>query len=67
MPALHSTNLASVNYNETTRDMTITFRSGAIYTYSDVDQETYDRLLSAPSAGAYFASQIKDKFEFVRV
>lgn len=66
MPALRSSNLASAEYNEETKTLTITFKSGSSYTYSGVDQEVYDGLLSAASPGTYFASQIKDKFSFAK-
>jgi hypothetical protein len=61
MPELRSSNLASAEYDEATRELTITFKSGASYAYSGVDRTTYDDLLTASSPGRYFAEYIKGK------
>jgi uncharacterized protein len=66
MPALRSSNLHSVEYDPETRVMEISFKRGSIYTYADVDQGTYDSLMAAASPGAYFATNIKDKFSFTK-
>jgi hypothetical protein len=64
MTALRSSNLASADYDEETRTLTVTFKSGSVYTYHDADEGTYQGLLSAASPGAYFAANIKDKLSF---
>jgi hypothetical protein len=64
MPTLRSSNLASADYDEETRTLTVTFKSGSVYTYNDADEGTYLGLLSAASPGAYFAANIKDRFSF---
>jgi len=67
MPALRSSNLSSCSdYNKETQSFSITFKSGSVYTYSDVPETVYEGLLSAPSAGSYFAANIKDQFSFVK-
>ena len=66
MPALLSSNLASVSYDPESREMTIAFKSGAVYHYADVDEGTYDGLLAAPSPGKFFASEIRDAFSFTK-
>jgi len=63
MPDLRSSNLASAEYDPETREMVIKFRSGASYAYSDIDQSTYDDLLTASSPGSYFARWIKGRHE----
>ncbi len=62
MPALRSSNLASADYSPETRTLSITFKSGSTYSYADVDQGTYDGLLSATSPGKYFSENIRDTF-----
>ena len=37
----------------------IEFVSGSIYRYFDVEQETYDAFLEAPSKGTFFNAHIK--------
>ncbi len=66
MPALRSSNLSAVEYDAETQTLEITFRSGSVYTYSGVNEGTYDGLMAAPSPGAYFAQNIKDKFSFTK-
>ncbi len=64
MPQLRSSNLHSAEYDVETSTLEITFRSGSTYTYSGVDEGTYDGLMAAASPGAYFAANIKDVFVF---
>lgn len=61
-----SSNLASVGYDETTATLEIEFRSGGIYQYFDVPQQVYDGLLSAPSHGRYFATEIRGVYRYAR-
>ena len=53
MPELRSSNLSSAEYEPETREMVITFRSGASYAYSDVDQSTYDDLRYAQALASH--------------
>ena len=66
MPQLRSSNLHSVEYDVESRVLEITFRGGSIYEYADVDQGTYDGLLTATSPGKYFAEHVKDKFAYTK-
>lgn len=52
--------LASVSYDTETKEMTLEFNGGKNYTYEDVDQNTYNNLISVKSAGGYFASVKKE-------
>ncbi len=62
-----SSNLESVGYDQTTQTMEIEFRDGSLYQYFDVPQHVYDGLISAPSAGQYFHSQIRGIYRYARV
>ena len=42
------------------------FHNGANYCYLDVPEETYHGLRTAESAGRFFASKVRDRFEFRR-
>lgn len=46
--------LASCEYNSTDDELTVTFKNGRSYTYVDVEKQTYDDLINAPSAGRQF-------------
>lgn len=61
MPELKSSNLQSAEYDPTTSELVVTFRSGASYAYSGVDQAAYDDLLTATSPGKYLARWIKGR------
>lgn len=58
-----SSNLDAGSYDPETGEMTITFKSGSTYSYSGVPQSVWDGLKNAPSAGKYFNSEIKGRFE----
>ncbi len=66
MPELKSSNIASADYSEETRALTITFRSGGVYIYADMPETKYAGLLAAPSPGRYFDAEIKGKYSFTR-
>jgi hypothetical protein len=66
MAQLKSSNLNSAEYDPETRALTIAFKGGSSYTYSDVDEGTYTGLLAAGSPGKYFAENIKDTFRFTK-
>jgi hypothetical protein len=62
-----SSMIASIGYLARSRMLEIEFVSGSIYRYLDVEQETYDDFLAAPSKGTFFNAHIKDEYSFVRV
>jgi hypothetical protein len=47
--------------------LTIEFRDGSVYDYSDVPVGIYQELLGASSKSAFFRSAIKGNFEFTKV
>jgi hypothetical protein len=66
MPQLKSSNLATCDYSAETRTLSVTFKSGGTYSYANVDEATYQGLLSAASPGRYFAENIKETFSFTK-
>jgi hypothetical protein len=65
MPIVESSAILRVNYNETVRRLYVTFReSGKTYAYHGVPRDTYEELLLADSAGAYFNAFVKDRYPF---
>ncbi len=55
-----SSNLKAVGYES--EIMEIEFLNGSVYEYSEVPQEMYDSLMSAPSQGKYYNQYIKGEF-----
>jgi hypothetical protein len=43
------------------------FHSGAVYAYAGVPEDEYEALLAAPSHGAYFNENIRDRYSAVRL
>jgi KTSC domain len=62
-----SSMIASVGYAARSKLLEIEFLSGRIYQYFDVDRDTYEALLRAPSLGTFFNEHIKDEYAFVRM
>jgi hypothetical protein len=64
---LRSSNLHSVEYDPTTRSLTIQFHSGGIYRYAEVPSGVYEGLLRAYSAGRYFHQWIRNRYRSQRL
>ena len=64
---VESSNLHSIGYDPARKIAAVRFRSGAIYHYANVDQETMTQFYTAPSRGNFFARQIKGKFPGMKV
>ncbi len=62
-----SSNIDDAQYNDETRVLTITFKSGGQYEYSGVPREVFEGLDTSLSPGSYFYRQIKDRFPTTRV
>ncbi len=62
-----SSNIVSFGYDASSETLEIEFMTGAIYQYYNVPQPIYDALLAAPSAGKFFAYQIRNAFPYSRV
>lgn len=58
---LISSNLDSCAYDPETSELDVTFKSGGTWTYRNVNQQEYEGLLTAPSAGKYFHNIIRGK------
>ena len=55
--AVESSTIKSVGYRY--RTMEVEFSDGRIYRYRKVARSIYDRLMSAPSKGKFFAAHIR--------
>ena len=61
-----SSTIAKVEYDNLLSRMLVTFKSGSTYQYVDVPHKVFDELVSAESAGRYFAANVKGKYEFLK-
>ncbi len=64
---LNSSNLKDATYCEISKRLIIIFHAGGMYEYSNVPREVYESLCSAESAGKYFHTSIKGKFEYKKL
>jgi hypothetical protein len=59
---LQSPTILSVEYDEATRKLDVTFAGGRTYRYLDVPPEIYTNLLDAKSKGYFFIKNIRGTF-----
>ena len=62
-----SSNISSATYEPDVEDLTIEFSSGDKYVYRNVPPSTYRGLTIAPSAGAFFHRNIRQRFQYEQV
>jgi hypothetical protein len=65
--SIQSSNLDGVAYIESTRDLFVRFKGGAIYRYFDVPSEMYSMLMESPSHGKFFNRTIKPHYIYEKV
>ena len=61
---ISSANIASIGYDKDSTILEVEFHNGGIYQYFDVPEKVYLELIQAPSHGAYFMHEVKDRFNF---
>ena len=64
---VESTSLLTVSYCSIHSLLDVEFRDGAFYRFFAVPEERVQRLLAAPSKGAFFNAQIRNHFFFQRI
>ncbi len=52
-----------LSFDEQTNFLIVSFASGSIWLYKSITLEVYNRLISAPSFGNYFNTNIRNKYE----
>lgn len=57
-----SSALASSSYEPSSKELTITFKSGRSYTYRSVPPDVAEQLSSADSPGTFWRNEIKDTY-----
>jgi hypothetical protein len=65
MPHVTSSVIARIEYHLDDAALLVWFHAaGGPYRYRDVPEDLYEALLSAPSIGGFFNSEIRDRYEF---
>jgi hypothetical protein len=65
MPPFDSSVIKFARYDALTRELTVRLVAG-VYVYEGVPTEIYQALLNAPSKGAFYNAQIRDRFSYKR-
>jgi hypothetical protein len=62
-----SSNIASIGYDSGEQVLEVEFKNGGVFQYADVEPKEYVSMLNADSVGRYLHSNIKGKFECLKV
>jgi hypothetical protein len=62
-----STAIRNLFYVPAKRELWVTFVSGRRYVYAEVSPEVFDAFQAAPSRGAFFNQEIRDRYGFREV
>jgi hypothetical protein len=67
MPAVDSSAIYRISHDQDRRELTIVFRGTGDYVYEGVPRQVYEAFLAAPSKGAFFNRQIRDRYRYRRL
>ena len=62
-----STMASAIGYDSENEVLQIEFNSGAVYQYSDIDEDTFEDLYSSDAVGRYYNQYIKGKYQSERI
>jgi KTSC domain len=62
-----SSNIEMIGYDRDAKELTVVFKNGSTYVYSDVPLEVYVAFDRAPSAGSFLAASIRGRYAFRKV
>lgn len=66
IPILNSSQLSGRRYFPESKTLDLKFKRGDVYSYFEVEQETYTGLVNSESPGAYFHKKIKTQHTYVK-
>jgi hypothetical protein len=64
---LCSSAIRSASYDRNRRSLRVQFNRGATYEFGSVEPWRFRQLVSAPSAGRYFVSEIRNRYPYRQV
>ena len=62
-----STMASAIGYDSENEVLQIEFNSGAVYQYSDIDEDTFEDLYASDAIGRYYNQYIKGKYQSQRI
>lgn len=66
MTTVNSGFIYDITYTPETQDLAITMLNNKVYTYHDVDENTYNALMASDSKGSFYNAQIKNNFALTK-
>jgi hypothetical protein len=67
MLPINSSMATAVGYDDGKNILQVEFHNGAVYQYSDIDQDTWQDLHQADSIGKFFNENVRGKYQYERV
>lgn len=64
---VESSAISSISYNAKASSLTVGFKSGRNYVYAGVPSHVVQGMLNADSAGKFFTSFIKGKYQYIEL
>ena len=67
---IQSSHLAYIGYDPDSMTMQIQFKNGSLYTYQNIEPETYNAMMGSGDPGKYFTDIIRpqrNRYVFTRV
>lgn len=61
-----SSTIDAFGYDPALNELYVQFKSGSIYTYTQVEPETYSALCEAESFGKFLNANIKGNYEYIK-
>ncbi|WP_414622181.1 KTSC domain-containing protein [Calothrix sp. CCY 0018] len=58
---------SAIGYDSESEVLQIEFNSGAVYQFSDVDEDTFEDLYTSDAVGRYFNQNIKGRYQSQRI
>ncbi len=62
--SVSSSMIRSVEYDDTNKELTVTFNNGSSYAYFDVPAKVVKQLVAADSVGRYFIANVKNTYNW---
>lgn len=64
---INSSNLEKAKYDTTTKILTVTFKKGLVYEYTDVPWELFTKFRLSPSQGSFFNKEISKNYKYKKL
>lgn len=67
MKSVNSSNIDSIGYNATKKQLFVKFKNDTIYVYKDVPKDVWNELQNVESKGKFVYYEIKDVYDYEKL